>query len=406
MYQNLDYEAIDEFSRTVINSLDFTVKAENLFYDTVDLADFREKDAETIFQCLKNEIRLVPFGDYLKRYIYIKSGMTGDYDSVELREYQHTIIDSFAENYTPKSFSETTAKLSALTKNWLTQESVNRSTVFLLGFGLNMSVDDVSGFLTKALRERDFDFKNPLEILYWYCYSNGYKYPKMHALKAQFENSSETPDGAIYDNMTINLRNTVRAIKDDKTLLTYISKLKGFENRRHHSVAASRWFVALYSKCKDIIAEFYSKDERERESGLAWTVDDITEGDVEKVLCCGMPVNSSGNLEKMSASKLAKFFDNKRFSRQHIAELLSNSTTIDRFDLITLNFFIYSQADKYADDNKNRFIAFTDSTNEILTECLMGELYVANPYECFILMCILSDCPLATYADVWEMSYE
>ena len=36
----------------------------------------------------------------------------------------------------------------------------------------------------------------------------------------------------------------------------------------------------------------------------------------------------------------------------------------------------------------------------------MGELYVANPYECFILMCILSDDPLGTYADVWEMAYD
>ena len=73
---------------------------------------------------------------------------------------------------------------------------------------------------------------------------------------------------------------------------------------------------------------------------------------------------------------------------------------------MTLNFFIFSQDVKYAEDNKNRYIAFVDSTNEILSECMMGEMYVTNPYECFLLMCILSDCPLATYADVWEMSFE
>jgi len=55
---------------------------------------------------------------------------------------------------------------------------------------------------------------------------------------------------------------------------------------------------------------------------------------------------------------------------------------------------------------RNRYIAFVDSTNEILNDCMMGELYVVNPYECFLLMCILSDCPLATYADVWEMSFD
>jgi hypothetical protein len=46
-----------------------------------------------------------------------------------------------------------------------------------------------------------------------------------------------------------------------------------------------------------------------------------------------------------------------------------------------------------------------DSTNHILLECGMGELYPANPYECFLMMCMVSDGPLATYADVWELSY-
>jgi len=108
----------------------------------------------------------------------------------------------------------------------------------------------------------------------------------------------------------------------------------------------------------------------------------------------------------MTSSKLAKYFTIKRLSRQLIADILSKKTAVDRFDLMTLNFFIFSQNEKYNEDNKNRFIAFVDSTNDILEECMMGELYVANPYECFLLMCILSDSPLGTYADVWEMSFE
>ena len=116
MQQQLDFKAIDQFSRTVIDTIDFTRRSEEIFYDTVDLADFLDKDAETIFNCLKNEIRLIPFGDYLTRYIYLKAGMSGDYRAIDIREYQHIVIDSFAENNTPKSFVETTAKISALSK--------------------------------------------------------------------------------------------------------------------------------------------------------------------------------------------------------------------------------------------------------------------------------------------------
>ena len=35
----------------------------------------------------------------------------------------------------------------------------------------------------------------------------------------------------------------------------------------------------------------------------------------------------------------------------------------------------------------------------------MGEIYLANPYETFLLMCMLSDYPMGTYSDVLELSY-
>ena len=406
MKQELDLKAIDDFSKTIIGSLNFTMKSENIFYDTVDLKDFQDNDAETIFNCLKKELRLIPFGDYLKRYIFIKTGMTGSFDEIEIRDYQYTIIDSFTENYTPKSFVDTTAKISALAKNWLTQSTVSRSVVFLLGFGLNMNVDDVSGFLIKALRERDFNFKNPIEVIYWYCYKEGYKYPQMLKLKQQHEESDVIFDEDFESAGTIRIRKDIKDIRNDESLLRYLAGMKRKTQIKTQSKTVNNRFSELYSECKKIVADFYNADEQERGTQKVWTINDINEGDVEKVLCCGMPVNTSGNLEKLSASVLSKYFSNKRFSRQHIADLLSKTVPIDRFDIITLNFFIYSQDAKYENDNKNRFIAFTDSTNEILNDCMMGELYVANPYECFLLMCILSDCPLATYADVWEMSFE
>ena len=199
MRQTIDFKAIDEYSLTMIDSMDFTNRSEDAFYDTVDLAEFRDQDSEAIFRTLKSKIRLIPFCDYLKRYIYLKAGMSGNYHAVDVREYQHIIIDSFAENHTPKSFTETSTKMSAIAKNWLTQAAVDRSKVFLLGFGLNMSAEDVSGFLIKALRERDFNFKDPMEIIFWYCYKNGYKFPKMLALNRQYEELEPADGYAVYN---------------------------------------------------------------------------------------------------------------------------------------------------------------------------------------------------------------
>ena len=56
-------------------------------------------------------------------------------------------------------------------------------------------------------------------------------------------------------------------------------------------------------------------------------------------------------------------------------------------------------------ESKARYLKFHESMNVILEKCFLGKLYIQNPYECFVLMCILSDEPLGTYADVWELSY-
>ena len=35
----------------------------------------------------------------------------------------------------------------------------------------------------------------------------------------------------------------------------------------------------------------------------------------------------------------------------------------------------------------------------------MGPLYPVNPYENFMMTCMLSDDPVGTFSDVWELSY-
>ena len=112
-----------------------------------------------------------------------------------------------------------------------------------------------------------------------------------------------------------------------------------------------------------------------------------------------------GNLKKMSASILAKHFSQKRFSRQRINNILNHKFPVERFDLITLEFFVISQ-EMADDDPYTRYRHFLDEIQGILARCGMGEIYIVNPYECFILMCLLTDCPLAVFSEIWEMSYE
>ena len=154
--QDLDFE--QTAMTGPIQDYEFTRRAARRFREVVSLESFEDEDAETIFHYLYKEMELVSFGDYLKRYIYERAGLQEPFQEVPQEVYREIMIDSFKETCTPKSMTPTSTKLTSLTANWLNQASVKRETVFLLGFGLRMSTEDVTGFLTRVLKEQDFDF--------------------------------------------------------------------------------------------------------------------------------------------------------------------------------------------------------------------------------------------------------
>ena len=421
-----------------IRDLDYTEAAWESLYDAVDATQFLNQDAHLIYDSLKHRLKLRSFGDYLKRYIYQKAGLSGSFTEVPLKDYQSIIKSSFADNHTPPSFTPTTAKLSALSKNWLTQQTVRRNVVFLLGFGLSMSVEDVNMFLTKALREQQINPKDPFEVICWYCYKRGFNYLKFEQLWQIYQ---DTPANSldlnlIYSEQTIGVRNSMHAIHDDAALISHLTKLKSGAGVSKMSLTARKSFLDLYNQSRDLIARAYNKEEErahrralgeyvrklslndrlpdeEKQDRIAqfharkkvYRREDITESDMENMICAAIPKDRHGNLTPSKASKLNDQFSGKRFSRQRISDILSGDSDVTRFDLITLNFFLFSQSLETYPEPKARYIKFQDSTNAILEKCWLGPLYVPNPYECFLLMCILSDEPLGTYADVWELSY-
>lgn len=421
------------------DEMNFTGGAWDALYDAVDSTYFQDKDADMIYSALRDRLRFIPFGDYLKRYIYRKADLQGAYDKIPLRTYQQIIKLAFADNHTPVSFAPTTTKMSAKSKNWLTQQTVKREVVFLLGFGLAMSLEDVEQFLTKVLRERGINAKDPFEVICWYCFKNGFGYLKFEKLWDTYQRTpvNSLDMSLIYGEATIGARNAMFRIHDEASLMAQLSKLKTEDNQTKLSVTAENQFRALYDEARDLVAGIYNRMEeekrrtavleyqrklsgndrlydyekrqmleRKREPGKVYRREDITESDFEHVICSAIPVDRHGNLTPVKASKLNDQFEGKRFSRQHIQRILQHRTEISRFDLITLNFFVYSQKLEQFSNNKKRYEDFIRSTNKILSECYLGPLYVANPYECFVLMCILSEDPLGTYADVWELSYE
>lgn len=421
------------------DGLEFTDSALRSMQETVNDLYFRDRDAELIYQTLEYRLRAIPFCKYLKRYIYKKAGLQGNFEEIPIKEYQLIIRNAFLDSQTPPSFSHVSSKLSALSKNWLSQHTVKRSVVFLLGFGLHMTVDEVNEFLIKALREPGINCTDPFELLCWYCYRNDFNYPIFEKLWNRYQAMPANPK-------TLNIRSVEQIaqfrknavmICDETALLDALAKLKTPNNVSTVNVIARKHFNRIYDRARELIAVLYNESEEEKSSltleryrtkmehndrlsdetkrqriekkkaeTRRISPKDITAGDIEHVICSAIPTDRHGNLLPIRISKFNNHFHGKKFSRQHISDILAGLAEVDRFDLITLQFFIYSQTTDRFPDSKARYTDFVDTTNEVLRDCGMGQLYVANPYECFILMCLLADDPLGTYADVWEMAYE
>lgn len=385
--------------------------------DWKEIEDFLYDDnAEKIYSFLTDKFCHRGFSDYLKRYIYRQARMTGSFNSIPDKEYQKIIIESFRDNLTDFSFYPTKARDTEVTANWLKRKMVSRETVLLLGFGLKMSLDDVNEFLHKGLHEPLLDPKEPLEAVCRYCFRKQYPYPRFRKIWDRFDPDHPTVIISGYNmDSTAQCREALDAIDNDGDMLAYLYDLPRYESSKRQSLTARKEFDRLYSNiqeglrrrnCRDEVAESgilpgkgdnEKADEKEEEGKAA----------IENVLYVCVPRTESNNYAPLSGSSLKDLFYKKRFNRQHIGEILKGEAPISRFDLITMCFLDYDlKRDGRANVAKEHYKAFVEETNAVLKKCNMEELYVSNPYECMIILCMKTESPIEVYAEIWGMSYD
>ena len=381
---------------STVHDYEFTRQAHRQIMDVVSNESFEDMSSEEVFRFLFQEISLVSFKDYLKRYLYERAGITEPFREIDDSVWQEIIINAFEENNAPHSFEPTSTRWNTTVKSWLTSDRVRRNTVFLLGFGLKMTEEDASDFLTKVLEEDSYHMDDPMEVIYRYCFRHGLCYAQAVQLK---EKAKSYPSKAFAsDNEDAILRN-------ESSLLGYITGLPEQKEHDRQRETIARLFEMYYDESRIIIARIYQADEEEKpeKERKQWTAADITAADLEKMLCSGIPTTDSGNLVKSGKSLLSRHFQNYRLSRQRTDGLLKRQLQPDRYDLITILFFLHAQKEDLT--GEERLTGFLQQVNPLLESCGMYRIHAANPYEAFIMICILSDCPLAVYGDIWEMSY-
>lgn len=384
-------------------TVEFTRHAGFNMQQLIRRKDFFENDSELIFEYLGSQIRSVSFGDYLKRYIYRVAGMQKPFSSVEDSEFRGIIVQMFRETHTPIAFHKVSVKMSSQAQRWISSDYVARETVFLLGFGLNMPVDDVSMFLTKGIRECDFDFNEPEEVIYWYCLANRLGAGKANEMKQRYTNEilSGQPESGMEDRRFG--KYSLFCLRTEEEVMQYLKEQYAANSGLSHP-ASVRIFSELLDSAKEEVRKCY---EAEAESYGRMYKGSVTEADVEKMLYNGIPFDKKGNLSKASVSKLGRKISQNRLTRQRMYRLVEGSALPTRFDLITLLFFVEAiRYENTIDPEPGFYRSFIKKADKMLESCSMSELNITNPYEAFLLLCCLTDWPMAAFSDVWEKAYE
>ena len=105
-------------------------------------------------------------------------------------------------------------------------------------------------------------------------------------------------------------------LDSEEKLFQYLAYVKaGTDDPMSEKSQAFQEFCRLLNRAKEIIASMYQGDEEEKERGKVWKVSDISDSDVEKVICSGIPVNKMGNLKKN-----VSFYSGKAFQSEKVQQ--------------------------------------------------------------------------------------
>jgi len=392
-----------------------TKAAQSRLLKDVRERSFQNNPPESIHHAILNGLERPRFGDYLRRYICRKLDRIHEYATMDTEEYLQYIIQSFAKSGTPASFDPGTTTLRATAKNWLSKNTISRKNVFLLGLGLGMKPDEVNELLIKGIYEQEINPKDPFEVICWYCYQycreeHGY-YSLYQNLWEKYVAISVNPLSApsrVTDGTGI-LRSRMEDIRTERELLDFLTPLKFDKDISRFSMTAYRNFRTLYTSICELIA---AADPQIQNSS------EVTALLVQKYLYPGIYDTKTGYLLSEKESDYHEIFNANRLNEQRIRSLLESDTkkrkAVTRFDLITLIFLesclLYenpAMTDGLAKHEVNikRSAVFIKKTNQILTACFMNTLMAQNPYEAFLMKCILTDDPREVYNDVMDSAY-
>lgn len=444
-----------------------------------DMLSF-EKNEDDIINYLRDIHFSMPLGLALRRYICTKYGEPdGDGYSFEVENSTIKTVDYKQESYDIEAdeineyasvFADVMHKfnkdengnsIDVLTKAEIKRmlkvtTSCARPKMLLISFALHMGIEDVHKFFTDILAEQTYNFRNPEEVIAYFCQSNEkynsyYHFTQLCDEYKQIEKapnpSNSMPKGNFTAIANQRVKNEINTVEDLKSFLS--SNVDSFNQMPQ---TAYNEFMRMYDfALENTRVQALSNDEYLNPSS-AHTIDQLNEKiertnsaielrsasnseQLAKEMLGFIPrytkkteryVKKEGatktiteaefisisNGEKGQASKkvqtttLPKEITMNLLISDRLEDLKKQRKAVTRKDLVFMKFYLMSlESQKKEAFTTADYMAFIDECNALLNRCGFSRLYAGNRYENLILLALLSSNPYEMYENILEYSF-
>lgn len=445
-------------------------------YEIEDNLDSLEESTNEIVEYLKDIKFSMPLGLALRRYIcnkYCQKIEDGDFtysytlsnqDIIKLKDYMLESynfsgdeIKEYAEIFEDINckYNSDGGKLCLdfpknEIKRMLKKDThCSRDKMFLISFALHMDNENMQKFLTDILAEQTYNYRNPYEIIAYFCQSNEQYNSYCHfiELKNKYENSVSNQNSSTQEteDYTFFAKSTLKNdIKSENELMTFL--LSNTANFNKYSSTAYNEFCALYDKALELtkiqslsnddyitdekattVDKFKEKEERINNAIELKAVTNSEQLAKEMLSCiprCTKKytrnnktiyendfINVSNNDNNTKSKKIKTTILPREITmnlpmRDRLDNLLSKKKAVERKDLVFMKFYVFS---KYLED-KGEYTAsdyntFKYECDDMLVRCGFSKLYPANRFENLVLLSLLASNPFEMFETIIEYSF-
>lgn len=390
-------------------------------------------------QMLDNQLT---WGDHIRRYIFDVTGESywrsrlswlkeekftiNDITDEQLRDF---ILTAFEKNDMKDRGSIdpqiTTSSLKKNLKRWLSSPvtAISRNTCFLFCFGLNAD-EAGAAYLLEALREPTFNPRDYKEAIYYYCLCNGEKFSKVEKwlhqcdeIKKKIEiDKTKDSDLVGYTKLLKNeleeIALATASMKDkDIRFTAYLQALFCTPAVSKQSKTRAYELKKIYEMYAPMVSDRYCEWIDRRNEKQCYD---------EFEQCLKMystdSIQISDTLMKLIDSKILKF---PALTSSSLEKKIGSerSSEIKREDILTLVFLYCGsrEAGEFRDSEGNTYeytrsnyakrkARFLNMANTRLERCGFSDVYLLNPYELFLTVCLLQPDPMTYYLAAWKYS--